>query len=214
MKLQRAADGVAGTGTREACRVACRGQRTALRTALRTARRSRAGWAVAAALFALATSAGGAQAQFMSRGTKFSGAIGISAPIGDLDKRAGTGFGGAVRTESPLGSEDWSVRADFSFDRFAGKAGVESYQFFTVATNLVHRSNARLYEFAGFGIYTMKTAIAANNNRSESAFGFQGGVGLNLSTKGLKTFVELGIADVLTTGRSSAWFPVRFGIRI
>ena len=170
-----------------------------------------AGLALAGALLVLA---GRAEAQFMGRGMKFSGAIGLSAPIGDLDQRAGTGFGAALRTESDLGSEQWALRGDFSFDRFAGRAPVDSYQYFTVATNLVHRSNAKLYQFGGFGIYTAKTAIAADNTRAESAFGFQGGVGLNLRTTGPKTFVEVGITDVLTTGRSSVWFPVRFGIRM
>jgi hypothetical protein len=39
-------------------------------------------------------------------------------------------------------------------------------------------------------------------------------MGFNLTTTGLKTFLEFGITDVLTTARSSVWFPVRFGIRI
>ena len=167
----------------------------------------------ATALFVLALSAGVAHAQRRS-GLKFSGAIGLSAPIGDLDKRGSTGFGAAIRTESQLDADIWSLRGDFSFDRFGGKDGVDSYQYFTVATNLVHHTNVRLYQFGGFGIYTAKTAVDAVNNRSESAFGLQGGIGLNLDTKSLKSFVEFGITDVLTTGRSSVWFPVRVGIRL
>jgi hypothetical protein len=170
--------------------------------------------AIGTSLAALAIGAGEAQAQFIGSGMRVSGAIGLSAPIGDLDKRGGTGFGAAIRTESQLGSDNWSLRGDFSFDRFGGKGGVNSYQFFTVATNLVHRSNPKLYQFGGFGIYTAQTAVSADNSRSESAFGFQGGMGFNLTTTGLKTFLEFGITDVLTTARSSVWFPVRFGIRI
>jgi hypothetical protein len=192
-------------GAREACGVAYGATRTGS---------GEAGLALAGVLLLLTVSAGSAGAQFIGGGMKISGAIGMSAPIGDLDKRGGTGFGAAFRTESPIGAEDWTIRGDFAFDRFGGKAGVQSYQFFTVATNLVHRSNPKLYQFGGFGIYTAKTAIDANNTRAESAFGFQGGVGLNLTTTGLKTFLELGITDVLTTGQSSVWFPVRFGIRI
>ena len=169
---------------------------------------------VAGVFLVLALGGRNTGAQFIGPGLRISAALGISAPVGDLDRRGGTGFGASFRTEYPIGSEDWALRGDFSFDRFAGKAGVDSYQFFTVATNIVHKSNPKLYEFGGFGIYTAKTAFGPGDSSAESAFGFQGGVGYNLSRTGLRTFVEFGITDVLTTGRSSVWFPVRFGIRI
>jgi hypothetical protein len=81
-----------------------------------------------------------------------------------------------------------------------------------------------VYQYGGVGFYQAKTVSSPEQGcsnclgngsqaRSESDFGFQGGVGLNFG-KVTKTFLEIGVVDVLTTGRSSVWFPVRFGIRL
>jgi hypothetical protein len=149
----------------------------------------------------------------------------VDVPISDLDTYGHTGFGIAVRTESPLGGPTWSLRSGVSYDRFGGKRsyGVDHFEYLTFASELLHNTNTRTYQYAGVGIYQAKTVyppepggfLGLGNGtqaQSESDFGFQGGVGLNFG-KVTKTFLEIGIVDVLTTGRSSVWFPLRYGIR-
>jgi hypothetical protein len=167
------------------------------------------------------------QAQRMMGQFRFSASAAVNVPISDLDKYGNAGFGIAVRTESPLGGPTWSLRSGVSYDRFGGKGGlgVDHFEYLTFASDLVHHTNTRTYQFLGLGIYQAKTVFApvtvnpfngpGNGSRavSESDFGFQGGVGLNFG-KVTRTFLEIGIVDVLTTGRSSVWFPLRYGIRL
>lgn len=179
---------------------------------------------IALAIMLLAAPA--ARAQFGRGGFGFSVAAGVSAPIGDLDKDAQTGFGIAVRTESGAGDSPWGFRGGLTFDRFGGKAapGIDNLQFITFPLDVVHNTNKQLYQFVGVGLYQAKTVYVADpqfagtrNSTSaftENDFGFQGGVGYNFGKKGARTFVEFEVVDVLTSGRSSVWFPIRFGIRL
>lgn len=154
-----------------------------------------------------------------AQGISVAGAVNL--PIGNLGDASDVGFGAALRSESPLSSGSWGFRADFTFDRFGAKGAVDNYQYFTLATNLVHHSNARFYQYGGFGLYNAKTVgksggvgLTPASSVTEQAFGFQGGVGLSLDLLGPKGFMEVGIVDVLTSGRSSVWFPLRVGIRL
>ena len=177
---------------------------------------------IALATVLLATPA--LRAQFGRGG--FSAAAGLSAPIGDLDKDAQTGFGIAVRTESGGGDSPWGFRGGLTFDRFGGKAalGIDNLQFVTFPLDVVHNTNRKLYQFVGVGLYQAKTVYTPDpqfagtrNNASaytENDLGFQGGVGFNFGGKGARTFLEFEVVDVLTSGRSSVWFPVRCGIRL
>jgi len=170
-----------------------------------------------------ALSAVPAQAQFMMPRLHISAGVSADVPIGNLDTFANTGFGVAVRTESPLGGPEWGLRGGVSFDRMGGKdnTNVNYFEYLTFATELVHNTNPRTYQYAGVGIYQQKIVFEpvttgfgfTTSAESESDFGFQGGVGLNFGTT-VKTFLEIGVVDVLTTGKSSVWFPLRFGFRI
>ena len=177
---------------------------------------------------ALATSAApAAHAQRMGSRLNLSAAAGVNVPIGDLDKQGQTGFGIAVRTESGDSSEPWTYRGGITFDRFGGKGGlVDNYQYTTFVTELVHHTNKKAYQYVGIGFYQSKIVFVSTSTtggmtnaatgtqaRTESDFGFQGGVGLNFG-KNAKTFLEIGMVDVLSTGRTSVWFPVRVGIRL
>lgn len=182
-------------------------------------------------LLAAALAARPAKAQWMMGQLRFSASAGVNVPISDLDTYAHTGFGVSVRTESPLGGPTWSLRSGVSYDRFGGKSAytVDHFEYLTFASDLVHHTNPRTYQFMGVGIYQSKTVLSRVNAslpaenpvsfldigrrvQTESDFGFQGGVGLNFGQI-TKTFLEIGIVDVLTTGRSSVWFPLRYGIR-
>jgi hypothetical protein len=175
-------------------------------------------------LIAVVLAARPAQAQFMMVGFHLSASAGLNVPISDLDQDAYAGFGISVRNESPLDPR-WSLRNGLSYDRFGGKdrTGVDHLDYLALASDLVHHTNTRTYQFIGVGIYRVNTVFhpvtptfgnLGNESQvfGETDVGFQGGVGLNFGTV-TKTFLEVGIVDVLTTGRSSVWFPLRYGIR-
>ena len=139
---------------------------------------------------------------------------GVALPIGDLGDAANVGFDIGARITAPLSSPSWGLRGDLNWNRFGGKAGVDSYSFLSLAGNLVHReAGARLYEFFGPGVYNRKIELTNVFNTSHTDLGLQGGVGLDMTASNLKTFVEFGLTSVFSTGTNSIWFPVRFGIR-
>jgi hypothetical protein len=178
---------------------------------------------VAAALIPSST-----HAQRQSLG--FAISTGVGLPIGDLGDQANPGISLSVRREQRLGAEAWSLRGGLTFDRMGGnsESGVDNFQFITFATELVHHSSPRLYEFGGLGIYNVKTVFppvittapsgfgrASTPSISETDIGIQAGLGYNFrTTGGARPFVEFQLVDVFTSGSSSAWFPIRFGIRI
>ncbi len=172
-----------------------------------------------AALCALVAQAALAQRRGAGQGRQLSIAVGAGFGVGDLERQASSpGIGVALRTTTPLGASNWALRTDVAFDRFSGKGDVDNFQFFTFSSNLVHRTSAKLYQFGGLGMYTAKSVVKPANLRTETAFGLQGGVGLELG-KGNETgvvhpFVEFGLTNVFTTGRTSVWFPVRAGLRL
>lgn len=139
---------------------------------------------------------------------------GVALPIGDLGNAANVGFDLGARVTVPLSSPSWGLRGDLNWNRFGGKAGVNSYSYLSIAGNLVHREpGARLYEFFGPGVYNQKIDFTNGFNTSRTDLGLQGGVGLDLNASDLKTFVEFGLTSVFSSGSNSVWFPVRFGIR-
>jgi len=154
-----------------------------------------------------------------AQGISVAGALNL--PIGNLGEMSDVGFGVALRSESQLSSVLWGFRADFTFDRFGAKGAVDNFQYFTIATNLVHHSNTKFYQYGGLGLYNAKSVgkstgvgLTPANSATEQAFGFQGGVGVSLDVLGPKGFMEVGMVSVLTSGRNSVWFPIRFGIRL
>lgn len=180
-------------------------------------RRVRHAWFVSATIVAALLV--GAPSQSCAQGLGIGLAGGVNLPVGDLGNNTDLGIGVSLRRESGSGSVGWGVRTDFGFDRFAGKGTVDNYQYIAFATNLVHHSNRELYQFGGLGLYQAKTVLKSagvglGNSYTETAFGLQGGVGLALPAISDKAFLEVGVVTVLTSGRSSSWFPVRFGFRI
>ncbi len=153
-----------------------------------------------------------------AQGIEFAG--GVNLPVGDLGNASDLGLGVSLRREAGMSSVGWGYRTDFSFDRFAAKGTVDNYQYVGFAANLVHHSNKELSQYGGIGLYQAKTVLKATGpsalvgSYTESAFGFQGGVALTLPKISDKAFLDVGLVVVLTSGRTSSWFPVRFGFRI
>jgi hypothetical protein len=160
----------------------------------------------------------------MPRGLNFTGALSFDLPVGDLDKDAKPGFGILIRGERQSGA--WALRTGLAFDRFGGKGSIDNLQFISfLGGELVHHSGSAWYQFGGIGFYLSRAPSrqdaqvvgAPSTNRPGSGFwdfGFQGGVGVNYTIADTKAFMEFGFVNVLTTGPTTSWVPIRFGIRL
>jgi hypothetical protein len=144
----------------------------------------------------------------------FSGAAGVSLPIGNLGDASSVGFNLNARGEVGI-TRAWSWRSDFSWDRFGGKADVSNTTYLGFGGNILHRQMGPLYEYGGLGVYNQRQALQPPFvDLDEWNLGVQGGVGYDFPrTGGTNTFIEIGVVNVFTSGLNSAWFPVRFGIR-
>jgi hypothetical protein len=145
---------------------------------------------------------------------RFSGAASLAMPVGDLGDAASAGYSLALRGEGRLWSPNWHFRGDLSWDRFSGRGDVDAYSYLGAAGNIVYRNSAsRVYEFGGLGVYGSTTSFTDQLNRTGTNLGFQTGVGVDLDRGPRAPFVEFGFTNVFTSGRNTAWFPVKFGIR-
>lgn len=161
---------------------------------------------------------------------RFSAAGGISLPIGDLGSAANVGFNLGLRGETARGRE-WRFRGDLTWDRFGGKqvfypfpaiygpgafdnSYSASYSYIGFAANLLHHESGRVYEFGGLGLYNQQFSVrGVRGGYSDTNVGLQAGLGVEFNSSDLHSFVEFGLTNVFTTGTSTAWFPLKFGIR-
>jgi hypothetical protein len=146
---------------------------------------------------------------------RFSGAVSLGLPIGDLGNAADLGYGLTFRGEGKLSNPEWGLRGDLTWDRFPGRDPVDAYSYLSLAGNFVHRMPGEsLYEFAGLGIYGNTTSFNGGAaSVSDTNLGLQLGLGLDLAKGPNTPFVEFGLTSVFTSGSNTLWFPVRFGIR-
>jgi hypothetical protein len=154
----------------------------------------------------------------------FSGAAGMSPPIGDLGDASTVGFNLNMRGETGI-SRTWGWRGDISWDRFGGRGDTDNWTYLGFAGNVIHRQAGPLYEYGGLGVYNQRQALLRPfADIDETNLGVQTGVGYNFPRMGrTNTFVEIGLVNVfkpgssagnaLTPSANSVWFPVRFGIR-
>jgi hypothetical protein len=164
--------------------------------------------AVAALTVVAAPRAGHAQTP-----VQFSGAVGLVLPVGNLGDAVNVGFSLALRGEGKFGSSDWGFRGDLSYDQFGGKAPINSFSYPSAAGNVLHRSHdSRFYEFGGLGLYDWRVSAPGGSN-SELDLGLQLGVGYDITPGPHAMFLEFGLTNAFTSGSSSLWFPLRFGIR-
>ena len=144
----------------------------------------------------------------------FSGAAGVSAPVGDLGDASNVGFNLNVRGEAGM-ERTWGWRGDISWDRFGGRGTVDNWTYLGFAGNVLHRQAGPLYQYAGLGIYNEREGFHRPFvDVDQTNVGVQAGVGYNFSRSNRSnTFIEIGVVNVFTSGVNSVWFPLRFGVR-
>jgi opacity protein-like surface antigen len=157
-----------------------------------------------------------AQAQLLKRGTKaqFGLAAGGSVPVSDLSDFANTGFNGTVTLGFTPAMIPLGVRVDGAYNRFGMKSAFGGGDFSTISAtgNLVYKmpgATISPYAIGGAGWYN---ARQSGGGGSSNNFGWNVGGGISLPLSGFDTFIEARYNQVQTTGASTKFIPITFGI--
>lgn len=144
----------------------------------------------------------------------FSAVGGLSIPIGDLNSSGNIGLSLGLRGEGRRMASGWAIRGDVMYDTFGGRGGIDNLSYWGLSGNLVHRATgSTMYQYGGLGMYVSRVAPRGpGNDASDTNLGAQLGLGVDL-TSDKRVFGEFGLASAFTSGRSSAWFPIRIGLR-
>jgi hypothetical protein len=153
--------------------------------------------------------------------TSFSIAAGASMPVGSTGDNADVGYNAilGVGIKPPLAPVGLRVEGMFSE---MGFKNTDEANFRTLAgTANVTISGAGMavpmgYLIGGLGLYNNKCAgdgCGILSDESETDFGFNVGVGLNIPLTGFGTFVEARLHVINTEGSSTKFIPITFGMR-
>lgn len=144
---------------------------------------------------------------------------GLSMPTGDFGKSFKSGYSvngliGFTMPMSPIG-----FRGEVGYNSWDGKSGISNG---ATATSLSGTANvvlqvpgmiaAKPYLIAGLGEHRMKVDAGALGNATETKLGWNVGGGLNFGLGTLATMVEARYVTVNTSGGSTHYVPVTFGI--
>lgn len=146
--------------------------------------------------------------------------LGASFPTGDFGKDFKTGYSvngliGFSMPMSPVG-----FRGEVGYNAWDGKpslgiSGVKASSL-SGAANIVLQVPgmiaAKPYVIGGIGDYRMKFDIPGLGNGSETKFGYNVGGGVNFGLGTLATMVEARYITVNTSGGTTHFVPVTFGI--
>ena len=144
---------------------------------------------------------------------------GLSMPTGDFGKSFKSGYSvngliGFTMPMSPIG-----FRGEVGYNSWDGKSGIADG---VKASSLSGTANvvlqvpgmivAKPYLIAGLGEHRMKVDAGVLGNSSETKMGWNVGGGLNFGLGTLATMLEARYVTVNTSGGSSHYVPVTFGI--
>ena len=146
---------------------------------------------------------------------------GLSAPIGSLGDYASSGYDitGHVFF-APQSNKTLGLRGDVSYDSWNAKGGGATLRSLGFTGNgIYHFSDTKgsifsPYALAGAGAFNVSSRISGTNiSGSSTDFGTQVGAGVEFQLSGFSTFGEVKLVNVFSSGSSTRWFPVTFGIR-
>lgn len=144
---------------------------------------------------------------------------GLSMPTGDFGKSFKSGYSvngliGFTMPMSPVG-----FRGEVGYNAWDGKSGIANG---ATATSLSGTANvvlqvpgmvpAKPYLIAGLGEHRMKVDAGTLGSATETKLGWNVGGGLNFGLGTLATMVEARYVTVNTSGGSTHYVPVTFGI--
>jgi len=153
-----------------------------------------------------------AQVSTVVKPFQFGVAAGAAVPVSDLSNFFSTGFNGTVMLGLnpqliPLG-----VRIDGAYNQFALQGGGASLHISSLTGNLVYSipsTGISPYLIGGIGLYNVG---GSGGGASENDFGWNIGGGVKLPLSGFDTFLEARYNQAQSSGTSSKFIPITFGI--
>jgi opacity protein-like surface antigen len=167
-----------------------------------------------AALAVVALPVATAQAQ-----VGFGVAAGLSAPMGDFKDAVDAGYHltGIVNFSAPLAPIGF--RGEVSFNQFNFKSGIgfpadAKDNILSGTANAVVSAPGMMgiYGIGGLGLYRGSCSWCGVSSTSENKVGFNVGAGFKFGLSGFAAFVEARYHHISTTGGSTSFVPVSFGL--
>lgn len=155
-----------------------------------------------------------ARAQILKRGTavQFGVAAGVALPVSDLSDIADTGFNGTVTVGFTPAMIPLGVRIDGAYNQWGLKAVSENIRSTSVTGNLVYKmpgASFSPYVIGGPGWYNLGTS---GGGGSSNEFGWNIGGGISMALSGFDTFIEARYNQIQTSGTSTKFIPITFGV--
>jgi hypothetical protein len=155
-----------------------------------------------------------AHAQVLKRGTAvhFGVAAGAALPVSDLSDGVNTGFNGTVTLGFTPAMIPLGVRIDGAYNQFGVKSslGGGNVHITGVTGNLVYKipgATVSPYAIGGAGWYN-----SGGSGSSTNDFGWNIGGGISMPLSGFDTFIEARYNQVQTSGVSTKFVPITFGV--
>jgi opacity protein-like surface antigen len=149
---------------------------------------------------------------------------GLSLPTGDLGKAANSGYSVAGHVfYKPASISAVRFRGDVAYDKWGVKqsGGDANLRSLSVVGNALYdfpaESNVKPYVIGGLGLYNSKAIVnlgqVTGSTPSSNDLGLQVGGGLTFKLSGFETFAEAKFVNVFSSGSSTTWLPITFGVR-
>lgn len=172
--------------------------------------------ALATAAIAIFASTGAAQS---GRAVTLGISAGAAIPVGDFADAANTGFNGTVSLGFQPFRSSIGLRLDGMYNRFSLKDEFDAIDadptIIGANANLVFSlpgQGIRPYLIGGGGVYGLKTDFEGIDDKYETEFGVNGGIGAAFPLSGFNTFIEARLHHIFTDPGSVQFVPVTFGI--
>lgn len=185
------------------------------------------------AMIAGTSAIAGAQAEISPlKPISFGISVGAAIPVGDLSNGTNTGYDvtGSVALELP--ALPFGIRGDAAYNSFgvkqdvANSLGVDNgnARILVFTGNLVfplpiQRAVLRPYLIGGLGLYNIGASatvssggFSARGSNSENDLGYNAGAGIAIPLSGFNTFIEARFHRVDTSGGTTTFVPITFGV--
>ena len=141
---------------------------------------------------------------------------GLTVPTSDAGDLFSSGFHGQAMVGFSAPMIPLGLRADVVYHQMGGKNGLDAdLKVLGGGVNVMYDLPGVMikpYLSGGLGMYNVKFDAGSSGSEDETKFGFNGGVGLKFNLTGFNTFLEARYYSVQTSGSSTSFIPVTFGI--
>jgi hypothetical protein len=175
---------------------------------------------LACAPLALALSAAAAHAQATGAPTRpvsFGIAGGLTIPTGDAGDAIKSGFVAGALLEVARPASPIAFRFEADYQRFDSKLdlpGAGNLRIISGVANVLYKfagETARPYLLGGVGLFN--TGSSVEGSESETDFGGNVGVGLELPLSGITAFGDIRYQSIFSSPEKLNLIPIRVGIR-